>query len=68
MRSCLEAAKQARRTDAFVSDLFGDAYECLISNYATTAGKSGGEFFMPQHVSKLIDHGSLPVCTAPMHK
>ena len=35
-------------------DLFGDAYEYLISNYAATAGKSGGEFFTPQHVSKLI--------------
>jgi len=35
-------------------DLFGDAYEFLISNYAVNAGKSGGEFFTPQHVSKLI--------------
>ena len=35
-------------------DLFGDAYEFLISDYAQNAGKSGGEFFTPQHVSKLI--------------
>lgn len=35
-------------------DLFGDAYEFLISNYAANAGKSGGEFFTPQYVSKLI--------------
>lgn len=35
-------------------DLFGDAYEFLISNYAANAGKSGGEFFTPQSVSKLI--------------
>lgn len=28
-------------------DLFGDAYEYLISNYAANAGKSGGEFFTP---------------------
>ena len=35
-------------------DLFGDAYEFLISNYAANAGKSGGEFFTPQHVAKLI--------------
>ncbi len=35
-------------------DLFGDAYEFLISNYAANAGKSGGEFFTPQKVSKLI--------------
>ncbi len=35
-------------------DLFGNAYEFLISNYAANAGKSGGEFFTPQHVSRLI--------------
>lgn len=35
-------------------DLFGDAYEFLISNYAANAGKSGGEFFTPQTVSELI--------------
>ncbi|MBF0965292.1 MAG: type I restriction-modification system subunit M, partial [Alloprevotella sp.] len=35
-------------------DLFGDAYEFLISNYAQSAGKSGGEFFTPQQVSKLL--------------
>ena len=35
-------------------DLFGDAYEFLIHNYAANAGKSGGEFFTPQCVSKLI--------------
>ncbi len=35
-------------------DLFGDAYEYLISNYAANAGKSGGEFFTPQCVSKLL--------------
>ena len=40
--------------DANHIDLFGDAYEFLISNYAANAGKSGGEFFTPQHVSKLI--------------
>jgi type I restriction enzyme M protein len=35
-------------------DLFGDAYEFLISNYAANAGKSGGEFFTPQQVSRLV--------------
>jgi type I restriction enzyme M protein len=35
-------------------DLFGHAYEYLINKYAANAGKSGGEFFTPQHVSKLI--------------
>jgi type I restriction enzyme M protein len=34
-------------------DLFGDAYEFLISNYAANAGKSGGEFY-PQNVSNLL--------------
>jgi type I restriction enzyme M protein len=42
------------KSDADRIDLFGDAYEFLISNYAANAGKSGGEFFTPQHVSKLI--------------
>ena len=40
--------------DASQIDLFGEAYEFLISNYAANAGKSGGEFFTPQQVSKLI--------------
>lgn len=35
-------------------DAFGDAYEYLISNYASKAGKSGGEYFTPQTVSKLL--------------
>lgn len=35
-------------------DLFGDAYEFLISNYAANAGKSGGEYFTPTNVSELI--------------
>lgn len=35
-------------------DAFGDAYEFLISKYASNAGKSGGEFFTPQSVSKLL--------------
>ena len=35
-------------------DAFGVAYEFLISNYASNAGKSGGEFFTPQTVSKLL--------------
>lgn len=35
-------------------DAFGDAYEYLMSMYASTAGKSGGEFFTPQEVSELL--------------
>ena len=35
-------------------DLFGDAYEYLMTMYASNAGKSGGEFFTPQEVSELL--------------
>lgn len=35
-------------------DAFGDAYEFLMKMYASNAGKSGGEFFTPQEVSKLL--------------
>ncbi len=35
-------------------DLFGDAYEYLMTMYASTAGKSGGEFYTPQEVSELL--------------
>ncbi|MBO4276579.1 type I restriction-modification system subunit M [Candidatus Saccharibacteria bacterium] len=35
-------------------DTFGDAYEYLMGMYASSAGKSGGEFFTPQEVSELL--------------
>ena len=35
-------------------DVFGDAYEFLMTMYASNAGKSGGEFFTPQEVSNLL--------------
>ncbi|RDU62846.1 type I restriction-modification system subunit M, partial [Helicobacter sp. MIT 14-3879] len=35
-------------------DAFGDAYEFLMTMYASNAGKSGGEFFTPQEVSNLL--------------
>jgi type I restriction enzyme M protein len=35
-------------------DSFGDAYEYLMTMYASAAGKSGGEFFTPQEVSELL--------------
>ncbi|MEU4603768.1 type I restriction-modification system subunit M [Kribbella sp. NPDC023972] len=35
-------------------DSFGDAYEYLMTMYASNAGKSGGEFFTPQEVSELL--------------
>ena len=36
------------------NDVMGDAYEYLISNFASDAGKKGGEFFTPPEVSTLI--------------
>lgn len=36
------------------TDTFGDAYEFLMTMYASNAGKSGGEFFTPQEVSRLL--------------
>ncbi|TLS68176.1 type I restriction-modification system subunit M [Mariprofundus erugo] len=35
-------------------DAFGDAYEYLMAMYASSAGKSGGEFYTPQEVSELL--------------
>ena len=35
-------------------DAFGDAYEFLMTMYASNAGKSGGEFFTPQEVGELL--------------
>ena len=35
-------------------DAFGDAYEFLMSMYASNAGKSGGEYYTPQEVSELL--------------
>jgi type I restriction enzyme M protein len=36
------------------NDVIGDAYEFLISHFASTAGKSGGEFYTPSGVSTLL--------------
>lgn len=35
-------------------DAFGDAYEYLMTMYASNAGKSGGEFYTPSDVSELL--------------
>ena len=35
-------------------DAFGDAYEFLMTMYASNAGKSGGEFFTPSDVAELL--------------
>lgn len=56
----LEAIGDLPLTNGFGSftentiDLFGDAYEYLMQMYASTAGKSGGEFYTPQEVSELL--------------
>jgi len=36
------------------SDVLGDAYEYLIAKFAAGAGKSAGEFYTPQQVSKVL--------------
>ncbi len=36
------------------ADIIGDAYEYMISNFASDAGKKGGEFFTPSQVSELV--------------
>lgn len=36
------------------SDILGDAYEYLISQFASEAGKKAGEFYTPQQVSKIL--------------
>ncbi|MCB1989421.1 MAG: type I restriction-modification system subunit M, partial [Burkholderiaceae bacterium] len=47
------ASREGGFTESTI-DLFGDAYEYLMQMYASTAGKSGGEFYTPQEVSELL--------------
>ena len=42
------------RLDEVESDVIGDAYEYLISQFASGAGKKAGEFYTPQQVSKIL--------------
>ncbi len=35
-------------------DVIGNAYEYMIANFASDAGKKGGEFFTPSEVSELL--------------
>ena len=48
-------------------DLFGDAYEFLISNYAANAGKSGYEFFYTATRIQAPDLSGLPSPDEPTH-
>ena len=41
-------------TKGINADLFGDAYEYLMSMYAANAGKKGGQYFTPADVSELL--------------
>jgi len=57
LASLLEAIGDLDLGQGFQSntiDAFGDAYEYLMTMYASGAGKSGGEFFTPQEVSELL--------------
>jgi len=36
------------------SDVLGDAYEYLIGQFASSAGKKAGEFYTPQEISKVL--------------
>ena len=42
---------QLENTDA---DILGDAYEYLIGQFASGAGKKAGEFYTPQQVSSIL--------------
>ena len=45
---------EARDSRLGSADIIGDAYEYMIANFASDAGKKGGEFFTPSQVSELI--------------
>lgn len=48
------AGMKLSATDNHGADVFGDAYEFLITMYASHAGKSGGEFFTPAEAAELL--------------
>ena len=48
------AAMQLGSVEQHDIDAFGDAYEYLMAMYASSAGKSGGEYFTPADVSELL--------------
>ena len=50
----VDAMDLGSRYDDTDNDTFGDTYEFLMQMYASSAGKSGGEFFTPQQVSELL--------------
>ncbi len=56
LRNLLEdfAELDLRPSQLDSSDIIGDAYEYMIANFASDAGKKGGEFFTPSQVSELV--------------
>lgn len=42
------------KLDEIDADVLGDAYEYLIARFAAGAGKSAGEFYTPQQISKVL--------------
>lgn len=40
--------------DGYVGDILGDAYEYMISEFASESGKKAGEFYTPHGVAKLM--------------
>ncbi|PHN07816.1 type I restriction-modification system subunit M [Flavilitoribacter nigricans] len=42
------------KLDEVDADVLGDAYEYLIGEFASGAGKKAGEFYTPQQVSKIL--------------
>ncbi len=47
-------ALDLRPSQLDTNDIIGDAYEYMIANFASDAGKKGGEFFTPSMVSELV--------------
>jgi type I restriction enzyme M protein len=56
------------RLDEIDADVLGDAYEYLIAQFASGAGKKAGEFYTPQQVSrvlaKIVTYGKTKVQSA----
>ena len=46
--------KRLRNSDLENEDIFGQAYEYLLEQFADSAGKKAGEFFTPREVVKLM--------------
>src|SRR5690606_14678758 len=56
LKHLLDDFKKLDLTSAMIgsADVIGDAYEYMIKQFASDAGKKGGEFFTPPEVSELI--------------